>query len=139
MLKTCPDCWRSVLTANQSATAVNIAREVAGRLRERKQIEIAIAAAIQQTEFPRSIDWQDYGVAQGYAGLAIMCSYLNACFPNEDWDVVGHSLLEIAVRNAEQHPYLPAGMCLGLGGLAFTSWCLSQGGKRYRKLQATLE
>ena len=139
MLKTCPYCWRSVLTANQSATAVNIAREVAGRLRERKQIEIAIAAAIQQTEFPRSIDWQDYGVAQGYAGLAIMCSYLNACFPNEDWDVVGHSLLEIAVRNAERHPFLPAGMCLGLGGLAFASWCLSKGGKRYRKLQATLE
>src|SRR5207245_2564032 len=48
-------------------------------------------------------------------------------------------LLETAVRNAEQHPYLQAGMCVGLAGLAFASWCLSQGGKRYRKLQAALE
>jgi hypothetical protein len=139
VLKTYHDLWLPVLTASQAADAVNVAREVASRLRERKQIETAIAAAIQQTEFPRSIHWQDYGIAQGYAGLAIMCGYLNTCFPGEDWDVVGHSLLETAVRDAEHHPYLPAGMCVGLAGLAFASWCLSQGGKRYRKLQAALE
>lgn len=139
VLKTCPDFWHSVLTASQAATAENIAREVASRLRERKRLEAALAAAIQQTEFPRSIHWQDYGVAQGYAGLAIMCSSLNACFPKEDWDVVGYNLLETAVRDAEQYPYLQAGMCVGLAGLAFASWCLSQGGKRYRKLQAALE
>jgi hypothetical protein len=139
MLKTGPDCWCSILTASQATTAVNIVREVASRLRERKQIETAIAAATQQTEFPRSVRWQDHSVAQGYAGLAIMCSNLNACFPDEDWDVVGHSLLETAVRDAEQQPYLQAGMCVGLSGLAFASWCLSQGGKRYRKLQVALE
>src|SRR2546421_8633039 len=139
MLETRRSSWDSVLVSSQVATAVNSALEVAARLREDKQIEAAVVAAAQQTNYPRSVHWQPYGLAQGYAGLAIMCGYLDACFPNQDWDVIGHHYIEIAVRDAEGQFYLPTGMFAGLSGLAFAAWYLSQGGKRYRKLLAAIE
>jgi len=131
--------WQPVLTSGQTATAVDIALEVAFRLRDRNQIEAAVVAARQQTAFPDAVHWQPYGLAQGYAGLGVLCGYLDACFPDDDWDVVGHRYIEIAVRTAEQQPYLPTGMFSGLSGLAFVTWYLSQGGKRYHKLLLALE
>ncbi len=131
--------WQPVLAPDQAARAVEIAREIAARLRNRDQIEAAVLAAAQQTAYPKSLHWQPYGVAQGYAGLAIMCGYLNICFPAESWDVIGHQYLELAVRDAEQLPYSPVGIFSGLSGLVFAAWSLSQGGKRYRKLLASLE
>ena len=131
--------WQPVLTSGQVATAVDIALHVATRLRERERVEGAVVAAMQQTAYPKSIHWQPSGVAQGYAGLAIMCRYLDACFPDDDWDVIGHGYLELAVRDMEQRSSLPAGMFGGLSGLAFATWSLSQGGKRYRKLLAAVE
>ncbi len=116
-----------------------MAREVAARLRERGNIVAAIAAARKQTAFPRSVSWQPYALAQGDAGLALLCGYLDACFPGEGWDVTGHRYLEIAARAAEQRSNLPVGLFSGLSGLAFAVEYLSQGGKRYRKLLAACE
>src|SRR2546423_6139114 len=131
--------WQPVLTPSQVVTAVHIAREVAARLRERELIEAAVVAAEQQTAFPKSAHWQPYGVAQGYAGLAIMCGYLDTCFPGEDWDVTGYHYIETAAWAAEQHGYLPTGLFSGLSGLAFAGWYLSQNGKRYRKFLVGVE
>jgi lantibiotic biosynthesis protein len=118
---------------------VDIALHVATRLRERERVEDAVVATMQQTAYPQSAHWQPSGVAQGYAGLAIMCNYLNACFPADEWDVIGHGYLELAVRDMESRSYLPTGIFGGLSGLAFAAWSLSQGGKRYRKLLTTLD
>ncbi len=131
--------WQPVLTSSKAARAVDIALHVATRLRERELVEAAVMAAMQQTAYPKSTHWQPSGVAQGYAGLAIMCGYLDACFPDEDWDGIGHGYLELAARDMEQRSYLPAGMFGGLSGLAFAAWSLSKGGKRYRKLLAAVE
>ena len=131
--------WQPRLEPSQVAKAVSIAREVAARLRERTWIEAAIVAAAQQTSYPQSVHWQPYGVAQGYAGMAIMCGYLDACFPDEDWDVIGHHYIEIAARAVEGMSYPPTGLYSGLSGLAFAAWYLSKGGKRYGKLLAAVE
>jgi hypothetical protein len=131
--------WRPALTSGKAATAMDVALHVADRLRERERVEGAVVAAMQQTDYPKSTHWQPSGVAQGYAGLAIMCSYLNACFPADEWDVIGHGYLELAVRDMESRTYLPAGIFGGLSGLAFAAWSLSQGGKRYGKLLAALD
>jgi lantibiotic biosynthesis protein len=131
--------WQSMLEPSQAKAAVAIAREVASRLQDRDRVEVAVVAATQQTAYPKSVHWQPYGVAQGYAGLAIMCGYLDACFPDEDWDIIGHRYLELAARDAEQLFYLHAGLFAGLSGLAFATWYLSQDGKRYRKLLAAVE
>src|SRR6266581_2230842 len=137
MLETDSYSWQVVLTS--SASAVDIARQAAARLREQDRIETAVVAAMQQTAYPKSIHWYPSGVAQGYAGLAIMCSYLDACFPDEDWDGIGYRYLELAVRDVESRSYLPTGIFAGLSGLAFAAWSLSQGGKRYGKLLAALD
>src|ERR1051326_2361377 len=118
--------WQPVLTEGQAARAVDIALDVAPRLREQERVEAAVAAASRQTAYPQSTHWHPAGVAQGYAGLAIMCSYLDACFPDKEWDAIGHTYLELAVRDMERRSYLPTGIFGGLSGLAFAAWSLSQ-------------
>src|SRR5690242_15245615 len=117
------DCsWHPVLTSDMAARAVDIALDVSTRMSERERVEAAVVAAKRQTAYPKSTHWQPSGVAQGYAGLAIMCGYLDACFPADDWDVIGHSYLELAARDLERQSYVPAGMFAGLSGLAFAAW-----------------
>lgn len=128
-----------LLDAGLADRALSIARDVADRLRERNQVEAAVVAAVEQTAFPKSLHWQPHGVAQGYAGLAIMCGYLDACFPDEDWDVIGHNCIEIAARSIERQNFRYTGLFSGLSGLAFATWYLSRDGKRYRKLLVALE
>ena len=116
-----------------------MAREVAARFRDRERIEAASAAAGQQTAFPNSVRWEPYGIAQGDAGLALMCAYLDACFPAEGWDGAGHRFLARAARDAERQAHLPVGLFGGLSGLAFAAWLLGRHGARYRRLLASLE
>jgi hypothetical protein len=78
-------------------------------------------------------------LAQGYAGLALMCSYLDACFPGEDWDRGGHEFVTAAARAAERAEFLRPGVFGGLGGLHFAAWSLARGGARYQRLLRTFE
>src|SRR5690242_7178696 len=94
--------------------AVVVAREVAERLREPARVEAAIAAAAEQTTLPGAVHWQPHALAQGDAGLAIMAGYLDRCFPDEGWDVVGHVYLERAAHGAELLAVTQAGLWAGL-------------------------
>src|SRR5688572_15823179 len=118
--------WSRALGPEQAARAVTVAEEVATRLRDRELIEAANAAAARQTAYPQSVYWEPHGIAQGDAGLALMCGYLDACFPDEGWDATAHSYLTLAARGAERSGYLAAGLFSGLGGLAFAAWHLSR-------------
>src|SRR5947209_9373282 len=111
--------WQPIREPAQTTAAVSIAKEVATRLRERDKIEAAVVAAAQQTAYPKSVHWQPYAVAQGYTGIAIMCGYLDACFPHQDWDVMSYRYIEIAARAIEEQSYPPTGLFSGLSGLAF--------------------
>jgi hypothetical protein len=131
--------WKPALGVNQAATAAAVAREVADRLRYPAKIGAATAAAARQTAFPQSVYWAPYSTAQGDAGLALMCSYLGACFPDEGWDGTGHSYLTLAAQGAQSSSYLPVGLSAGLSGLAFAAWSLSREGTRYQKLLKSVE
>jgi lantibiotic biosynthesis protein len=126
--------WSPVLKENHVASAVAVAREVAARLQDREQIEAATAAAVRQTAYPQTAYWEPHGVAQGDAGLALMCSYLHTCFPGEGWDVTAHRYLTLAAQGAEHSSYLAPGIFEGLSGLAFAAWSLSCNGTRYQRL-----
>jgi hypothetical protein len=128
-----------MLTADRAAAAMAVARDVASRLQESERVEAAVATATEQTAYPKSIHWEADGVAQGYAGLAVMYSYLDACFPDEGWDVAGHRALERAARRAENRVGPPPGLFSGLSGLAFAAWQLSRRGTRYRRLIAEID
>jgi hypothetical protein len=131
--------WRPALGEDQAAAAVAVAREVATRLREPDQIKTATVAAARQTAYPKSVYWEPHGVAQGDAGLAFMCGYLDACFPDEGWDTIAHRYLTLAARGAERSGYLATGLFAGLSGFAFTARYLSQNGTRYQNLLTAIE
>jgi class I lanthipeptide synthase len=131
--------WRSVLDGDQTAASLMIARDVAGRLRTPEQVKAAAETSRRQTSFPKTTNWQPHGVAQGYAGLALLWSYFDDCFPGEDWDATGKRHLELALRSAEQCSTLHLGMYSGLGGIAFVAARLSREGTRYRRLLATID
>jgi hypothetical protein len=128
-----------VLGGNRAAAAVTVAREVATRLRNRELIEAATTAAAQQTAYPQSVYWEPHGVAQGDAGLALMCGYLDSCFPDEGWEVTAHHYLTLAARGAERSGYLAPGLFGGLSGLAFAARYLSRQGTRYQRLLTAIE
>jgi hypothetical protein len=131
--------WRSTLTGEQAQAAVEVAREVATRLRNPNNAIAAANAAIQQTAFPQTSHWQPYAIAQGNAGLALLFAHFDACFPVEGWDAVGHRHIALAARGAEEMPYVPPSIFSGLGGMAFATWQLSHGGSRYRNLLDGIE
>ncbi|MBW8879506.1 MAG: lanthionine synthetase C family protein [Acidobacteria bacterium] len=131
--------WKPVLTGELAAAASFAGREVSARLSVPSRVEEAAAATRAQTAFPRSAGWAPYSVAQGYAGLALLWSYLDAISPEEAWDVTAREHLELAVHDVEAHSNLPAGLFSGLSGMAFSAWQLSRQGTRYRRLLSALD
>ena len=61
------------------------------------------------------------------------------CFPELGWDSVAHHHLGKAVQSIEQQASFELGLFSGLSGLAFATWYLSRGGKRYRTLRRRLD
>ena len=131
--------WQPVLTGTEADEAVRAALDAAARLVGPAEVERAAAATAAQTAFPRSAHWVGYTISQGYAGLAMLWAYLDACFPEQDWDLTGKQHLALAVRAAEAGPTPPPGLFGGLSGLAFSAWQLSRQGTRYGRLLDTLD
>jgi lantibiotic biosynthesis protein len=118
---------------------VAVARDVAARTSDPPRIAAALAAGGDQTLFPQSLHWEPHGVAEGDAGLALMCAYLDACLPSKGWDVTAHGFLTVAARGAQRRSWLPPGLFEGVSGLAFVAASLSRNGTRYQGLLATLD
>ena len=131
--------WSPTLQPETATRALQVARRVAARFRERERLLAANRAALQQTRYPRTIYWEPYGMAQGDAGVALFCSYLDACFPSEKWDVVGHDYLSLAVQAAQAAGTPPLGLFGGLAGLSFAAHSLSRNGSRYQRLLDALD
>jgi len=131
--------WKPVLTGEFAAAATFAGREVSARLSVPSRVEEAAAATRAQTALSRSAHWAPYSIAQGYSGLAILWSYLDAISPEEAWDLTAREHLELAVRGAEAHTYHSAGLFSGLSGTAFSAWRLSRQGTRYRRLLSSLD
>jgi hypothetical protein len=131
--------WKPVISGDLAAEAVRVARDVSGRLSSPERVAVAAATARGQTSFPNSTHWIPYTVSQGYAGLAVLWGYLDSCFPQEGWDIIGREHLDLAVRGAETVSGLSAGLFSGLSGLAFGALQLSRDGTRYRRLLDTLD
>jgi lantibiotic biosynthesis protein len=128
-----------VPAGDRRETAIALATEVAARVTEPHRLAAAIASANRQTNFPRTAGWDPCAIAQGDAGLAVMCAYFDACIPEQQWDVTGHRFLSAAAREAERVQIATAGLFGGLSGLAFAASLLSRDGDRYRRLLRNLE
>lgn len=122
-----------------AAVATDVATDVAGRVTDPVRREEAVALAPRQTRFPTAVRWTPHAVAQGDAGLALMCAQLDRCFPNDGWDIRGHELLALATADLEGVPSPRVGLFDGLSGLAFATLALSRRGTRYARLLAAIE
>jgi hypothetical protein len=131
--------WVPTLRPAVVTSVVEIAREAADRLRDHHIIARATAIASTQSAYPETIHWEPSTLAQGDAGVALTCAYLDGCFANEGWDRVGHRYLELAAADAERLGQMSPGMFGGLAGLAFAAWSLSRGATRYRRMLAAIE
>lgn len=130
--------WNPVVTGDLAVRAVRVARDISERLISPELVARAAAAAQLQTKFPRPA-WAPYAVSDGYAGLALLWGYLDACFPGQKWDLTGREHLALAVQGVETASEVPLGLLSGLSGLAFSASQLSRNGTRYRRLLATLD
>jgi lantibiotic modifying enzyme len=130
--------WTSVLDNDRATVAVAIAREVALRAVDQSRTAEALALARQQSQNRGAVRWEPYALAEGDAGIALMCSYIQQCQPTEDWDVKGHDLLTSAAGALEQAPMIGAGLFGGWSGFAFAVSSLSRDGKRYRRLLSSV-
>lgn len=117
----------------RARSPLRIAQSVAERLCDPGLIAQAVESARLASHEPHSVYWRSYGLAQGDAGLALMCSYFDACFPGRDWDIKAHTHIERAVSGMG-NSHVPNGLHEGLSGLAFATLMLSQEGRRYRAL-----
>lgn len=130
--------WNPVATGDLAVQAMRVARDISERLISPEKVARAGAAAQIQTKYPRPA-WTPYAVSDGYAGVALLWGYLDACFPGQNWDVTGREYLALAVRGVETASEVPLGLLSGLSGLAFSALQLSRDGTRYRRLLATLD
>ena len=130
--------WEAALSGRHRAAAVDAALDVGRRIGDPARVQDALLAAAAQTRFPRTVGWEPHNVAQGDAGLALTCAYLDRCFPDAGWDVVAHRFLVSAARSAEGR-MVPPSLFSGLGGLGFVAMMLSRGGARYGRLGTAIE
>ena len=75
--------WAPVLPPAFATQAMQVARDIAERLRDQHRVGLAVAAAPGQTAFPLAVRWLAPTLGQGDAGLALICAYLDACFSDE--------------------------------------------------------
>ena len=131
--------WRPVLDGAQRRDAIEVALDVAGRITEPSRLATAVARYNELARERGVAAWQPYAIAHGDAGLAVMCAYLDSCFPGADWDRRGHEFLASAAHAIEQPPAVSPSLFGGMAGVAFACLTLSRGGTRYQRLQATLD
>ncbi|WP_224369915.1 lanthionine synthetase C family protein [Hyalangium versicolor] len=131
--------WTPVLEPALAARAVAVARETCARMRDFRQVERAAETALAQSAFPEVVRWRPLSVSGGSSGLAVLASYMEACFPGETWDTWGHQHLALAKGEVDGRSEPAPGLFAGVSGLAFGAWLLARGGSRYRKLLGGLE
>ena len=128
-----------MLTGRAREAAIAAALHVASRLKDPGDAERAAAVAATQSQFPQFAHWSPPSIAQGNAGLGVLWAYLDACFRNEGWDLVGKAHLELAARGAERSQWIDTSMFSGFAGVGFAAWQLSRGGTRYQRLLASFD
>src|ERR1700677_283470 len=131
--------WTAPSLGAAANRALETAQDLAWRLAVPSLVERAAEHSRRDSAHPRATNWRPCTVAQGYAGLALLCAQLDKCFPNEGWDGVGREHLASAARDAEKHKLLPLGLFSGLAGVAFAAWEMSREGSRYGRLLHTLD
>lgn len=126
-----------VVGSTVESQALAVARDVATRTVRPQTLRAAIAASAAQSTFPTWVQWDERTVAQGSAGIALLCAAMDAAFPDEGWDRHGHTHLTQALDTAT--PGRGASLFSGAAGTGLTADLLAGGRPRYGRLLASVD
>jgi hypothetical protein len=116
--------------------AGHVAEQIARRVTDPVVLEAAIAAAADQSQIAHLLPWRPASLAQGHAGVAVLCAAMEAEQPGGGWDRAGHRHLALAAAAASaRDPSLFSGMA----GIGFAATLLAAGRPRYRRLLARID
>jgi lantibiotic biosynthesis protein len=128
--------WRPFLEGDLRARAREAALFVAHCMRDPEYVKEIAEVAGQQSIYP--VGWSPTDLASGDAGLALMYSYVDACFPGQGFDALNQQYLRIAAEGTRQATLLFPALFGGTAGLAFTLSASSQGGSCYQRTLASV-
>ena len=133
--------WKTVIEGPLRQSALEVARDVAERLRDPERVvEIARLGSEQSgLDFRKQKRWTPFNVVYGHAALALLFGQLDCCFPGQEWDRLAHTYLAPAARSLETDPAVSPALFGGLAGLCFVTHYLSRNGTRYQRLLGTLD
>ena len=111
--------WQPVLPADQRDALVPGLLEAAREITDPARLDRLLVA--------HRTSWRSESVAEGDAGLALLCGQLDRCFPGQGWDLTARHFLSVALRAAESRPSPALGLLTGVSGLVFVAGELSRG------------
>ena len=96
----------------------------------------AEARTLDQLPFITNRNSYYSSLANGSAGLALTCGFLDKAYPDSGWDNVAHVYLQ---RSLETPQHRMPGLFDGLAGIGLAADYLSRDQSRYKRLLATIE
>jgi lantibiotic biosynthesis protein len=137
-MKTAPKIWLTSSDRRLKARATQVIEEVKRRLRDPAQVRELAKAMEHQSRYPSYQRWIPMSTCLGDVGMAVMCSHLANCFPNEDWVDVGHQYMRSATASPIPRS-TSIGLLSGLSGLGTAALLLAGDSNRYGRLLASVD
>lgn len=91
-----------------------------------------------EIEGTKLIPWSDTALSHGYPGLCILFGELDHMFPEDGWDIIGHSFMMEIQKSIEEHGIHATSTFSGLAGVGFAARSLSRNGSRYQNFITTI-
>src|SRR5450755_5049895 len=92
--------WRPFLEGHLRTRAQETACFVAKRMRNPEYVNEMAEIAKNQSASPSS--WSPTDLGSGHVGLALMYSYVDACFPGQGWDAFAQQYLRSAAAETQR-------------------------------------
>ncbi|CAG9614798.1 Nisin biosynthesis protein NisC [Bacillus rhizoplanae] len=110
-------------------------RALADKLRDPKQVESTVINKISMydiEEISYYYGWSGSDLGNGFSGICCLLAELDKMYPNEGWDVIGHTYLLEIKRYIESQGVHSLSLWGGLTGICFATLALSKNGTRYQ-------
>jgi len=121
--------WPLAVTRAQALDAHRVAVTVCERLRD--VVRQPSGSAVTRR-------WNPCSLAEGDAGLALVCGYVADCLEDASWSTVAHEFLSSAASAAGTRRLGP-GLYDGFSGLGFVGSVLSGAGRKYDRLTGSVD
>lgn len=133
--------WEIVAASDERESALAIVGHVAEQLRDPLRALEVMRLAREQSDLPTRTQTPLHYWLRRHAEIALLFGQMHRCFPSSGWDRVAHDYIAVAARSLADpsSPPEPPSIFGGVAGICFVTRYLSEDGKRYQRLLATLD